>query len=209
MSSQERIEAVVAELAEVVAEMAASATERAQSAEREASVQVGRYGEAVADLADARARIREYELEREGIPNRAYRAGLDERWEREDELKERYRNLAPAIAALAEQIASLEAEIVALAGPNRLGPEGTAYDAEVLAYVAVRDVYSEGASPIVEVERQVRRIMRDAVEPLTAAHRYWGQTLQGIRDQRHGSPEMAEARAEKRARGRAGAKAKV
>jgi F0F1-type ATP synthase membrane subunit b/b' len=54
-----------------------------------------RHEDAASDLADVEAEIATLRAERETLPDRAYRAGLDEEYEREDELKERYKNLKP------------------------------------------------------------------------------------------------------------------
>ncbi len=130
------------------------------------------------------------EGERESLPGWAYRAGLDENFELKDALKERYRNARPAIEALRGRVAELEEEIAALVGPNPALPGGTIFDAQISAFSRVRDAYRDAAAPLVALQTTLSGLLRDAVDPLLGGQRGWGQTLQSVRSQRAGDPEV-------------------
>ncbi len=205
-SSEERTERVIGELAALVGDLERIGREKTEAAEGEASERVSRFHDATAELAAARKQIDALEKERESLPNRAYRAGLDEDWAEEDRLKELYRNTRPALEALRARAGELEEEIAALVGPNPAIPGGTVYDAMIEGYTRCRDAHRDAAAPLIEIQREVSRIMRDAVDPLTDGQKGWGQILVGIRDQRTHDPEVRAHRLEKQAKRVAGNK---
>jgi chromosome segregation ATPase len=187
-TTQERTERVIGEFRSLVEDLAESGRERVDGAERKAAEDVSRYHAATEELDAARREIAALENDREKLPNLAFKANMDEEFEREDELREKYRNTRPLLEALRGRVGELEAEIAALVGPNPT-PRGD-LDAMIHAYTVVRETYRESAAPLIEIERQASRILRDAVGPLSAGHRGWGNTLQGLREQRSGDPEV-------------------
>lgn len=189
---------MIGELVALVEDLARIGTERTEAVEAEASAAVSRYYDASAELERARHEITALEAERESLPARAYRAGLDEDFELEDELKEKYRNARPTLEALRKRVGELEEEIAALVGPNPGLPGGTFYDAQLTVYGRVLKAYSEAVAPLNEIERQVGAILRDAVGPLAGGEKGWGDTLRGIREQRAGDPEVRARSLQKR-----------
>ncbi len=205
-TTRERTERVIGELRGLAEDLAAEGRERTAGVEAEAEASVSRYHDATAELAAARKRIEAMQTERESLPNRAYRAGLDDEFALEDELKERYRNLKPALEALRERVAGLEAEIAGLVGPNPALPGGTVYDAQITAYTRVREAYAEAVAPLNRIERDAGRILRETTGHLGSGERAWGQIVKGVRDQRFGDPEVREHRLRKQAQRAAGSK---
>nr|MDP9475545.1 hypothetical protein [Actinomycetota bacterium] len=83
-TTRERTERVVGELRVLVEDLEAEGRERTVGSEAAASERVSRFHDATDELAAARKQIDALEKERESLPNRAYRAGLDEDWAEED-----------------------------------------------------------------------------------------------------------------------------
>ena len=198
MEPNERIEQVLGSLRALVEDLAEEGRAKTEAIETEAEASVGRYYDTVEELDVARREITKLEAERETLPNRAYRAGLDEDYEREDELKARYKNLRPTLEALRERVGELEAEVAGLIGRNPGVPGGTFYDAQLTAYTPCRDAYHEAVAPLFEIEREVGAILRPAIAPLAGGEKGWGDTLRGIRDQRASDPEVRRRSLEKR-----------
>lgn len=195
-TTQERIEQVLGSLRALVEDLSREAWEKTAKAEEEASVSVARYADASDELDSARRQIERFQAERETLPNRAYRAGLDEDYELEDELKALYKSLKTELEALPERVARLEAEIAGLVGKNPT-PSGH-LDVLIHSHERVRDTYDEAAAPLIEIKRQVVALLSDAVDPLVAEHRATGQSLMGLRDQRAGDPAVRQRSLEKR-----------
>jgi seryl-tRNA synthetase len=188
------------ELRALVGDLAEEGRERTEAAEGEASERVSRFHDATDELDAARRKIDALENDREKLPNLAFKANMDEEFEREDELREKYRNTRPALEALRERAGELEEEIAGLVGPNPAIPGGSVYDAMIEGYTRCRDAHRDAAAPLIEIQREVSRILRDAVDPLTDGQRGWGQILVGVRDQRTHDPEVRAHRLEKQAK---------
>ncbi|MDP9486248.1 MAG: hypothetical protein M3Q49_10795, partial [Actinomycetota bacterium] len=142
---QERIERVVGELRSLVEDLEAEGREKTGAVEAEAERSVSRYQAATDELDAARKRIEALEGERETLPGKAYRAGLDEDYEQEDLLKERYRNTRPELQALRERAGELEEEIGGLVGSNPAIPGGSVFDAMIEGYTRCRDAHRDAA----------------------------------------------------------------
>lgn len=166
-SSEERTRKAVEVLRAVVEDLDASGRERTETIEREAEASVARFVDARDELDGAPREIAALEKERTELPGRAYRLGLNAEHERDAEAVACYRSLKPALEALMETKAELEAEIAELVSPNPGVPGETHYDAQLAAYVRVRDADRE-AAPLVELQRQAAAILRDGVDPLIA-----------------------------------------
>ncbi len=191
---------MVGELRSLVEDLAEEGRERTAAVEAAASERVSRFHDATAELAAARREIAALENDRKKLPNAAYRAGLDEDWALEDELKERYRNTRPALEALRERAGELEAEIAELVGPNPAIPGGTVYDAMIEGYTRCRDAHRDAVAPLIEIRREVSRLLGDAVDPLTDGQTGWGQIRKSVEEQRTNDPEVREHRLLKQAK---------
>lgn len=187
-SNEERIQQVVEELRSLAEDLADEGREQTGEAEAEAEQNIARYGEAREELDAAQREIVRLEAEREELPNRAYRAGMDEEYEEEDRLKERYKNLKPALEALRREVAELEEEIAELVGPNPTARPDL--DCMIRGYSRVREAYAAAARPLIDLDEQVSRVLRETKDPLIAGQKMWGDTLRGIRDQRAGDRQV-------------------
>lgn len=97
--------------------MKAGALQEIDAAQQVATDKIARHAAAQEELAYTEAEIARVRDERESLPNKAYRAGMDEEFQLEDQLKERYKNLKPALESLEERRYSLRQELHALS-PN-------------------------------------------------------------------------------------------
>ena len=93
MSRKEETEKLLADVVPRLEALGTEAMDEIAQAEREAGAKEKRYHEAVEQLAKVEKKIAAIRTEREELPDQAYRAGLDEDYELEDTLKERYKNL--------------------------------------------------------------------------------------------------------------------
>ncbi|MDP9475488.1 MAG: hypothetical protein M3R38_07320 [Actinomycetota bacterium] len=205
-SSEERTRRVVGELRALVEALEAEGREKTEAVEAEASVRVSRFHEACDELDATRRKIAALENDREKLPSLAFRANMDEEFEREDELREKYRNTRPALEALRARAGELEEEIGELVGPNRSLPGGSVFDAMIQAYTRCRDAHRDAAAPLIQIQREVNRLLRDAVDPLVDGQKGWGQIRKSVEEQRTNDPEVRAYRAEKQARRAAGSK---
>ncbi len=103
MSRREKIEELLADVLPKLEALKDDALARIGEVRGDASEKVSRHEAAAAELAGVEEEISALRAEREGLPARAYRAGLDEDYAREDELTERYRNLRPALETLEDR----------------------------------------------------------------------------------------------------------
>lgn len=160
MSRAEMIESILEETLPRLEDLHEDAMKEIAEAQETASANTARHDQAAGELGFAEADISRLSAEREGLPDRAYRAGMDEDYSLEDELKERYKELKPALEALEEQATELKEEM------RRLNPEGGDYptactahqlaDAARVAYTArtdlekLRDRLSEALDKMVD-----------------------------------------------------------
>lgn len=146
MVDRDRLEEAISEVETLLPALVRDLEREVSEARQTAKGNVSRFHQALRELAECERRISQYEAEREELPTAAYAAGLDEDFEREDELKERYRNLKPAIDTLKESRESLRAEIDALCPkPTKGIPGGHPLDCVDFQEQNVADVNADAA----------------------------------------------------------------
>ena len=187
---------MLGELRSLVEDLAEEGRARTEAVEAEAEERVGRFHGASEELAAARREIARLEKDREQLPSLAFKANMDEDYEREDELREKYRAIRPALESLRVRAGELEAELGELVGKNRT-PRAD-LDAMIFGFERVRDAYGEAAAPLVSLQTRVSVLLSDAVDPLVGGHRATGQTLMGLRSERDGDPEVRARSMERR-----------
>lgn len=141
-------------------------------AEETAQTNISTHAQASEELVRVEARISSLSAEREALPDRAYRAGLDEDFELEDNLKDRYKNLKPAIAGLEERREALRREI------RLLSPDGDDHPNNALIHQYAK-VAGAAYGPRAELEAlatELTKALAAAVDPVTAKHESWKGT---------------------------------
>ncbi len=143
-----------------------SAMREIEEAQDVARANVTRRAQAQEELAQVEATIAAYEREQEQLPNLAYRAGLDEDWAEEDRLKERYRNLKPALEALEEQRHSLREEL------RRLNPNGGGHlnDVTIEQYARVASVAHGPRAELEALKKGLHETVNATVGPVVQKH---------------------------------------
>jgi chromosome segregation ATPase len=111
-------------------------------------------------------RITRLSEQREALPDRAYRAGLDEDYELEDDLTERYRNLKPALEGLAQRSEELEREIHALC------PEGDSHPNNVVVrqYGKVAGTASGPRHELEALKEKLTKALDLSIDPVVKKH---------------------------------------
>lgn len=154
----------------------ADALAEIEEAQKAAQKNVGRHAQAAEELAYVEASIARFEQEREELPNRAYRAQLDEAWEEEDRLKERYKNLKPALETLEERRGSLREEL------HRLNPDGEGHPNNVTVeqYVqAARPAYDHRVE-LEDLKKKLTEALDAAVDPVVQKHDSLRATVEAL-----------------------------
>lgn len=166
MDRKEKIEALLADVEPRLEALRDEAMEEIRGAREEADANVRRHEEAASGLAGVEAEISRLNAEREELPNRAYRAGLDEDYEREDDLKERYRELKPEIEALEARRDALSDEL------SRLDPRGGGHPKDVVIEHLgdVAGVAHGARADLEELKDALTRALDRAVGPVARAH---------------------------------------
>ncbi len=111
---EERIDALVAEAKALIEEISKAGREAVEEAEATAEGNVERHQELSEELSELRRQEERLTRDREELPMRAYRAGLDEEYQREDELQERYRLAGKELERIGERVPQIEAELAEL-----------------------------------------------------------------------------------------------
>ncbi len=189
-STRERVEELLADVLPRLEALKDEALERIEEVREDASGKIARYEAATAELAEVEAEIEALSAERSELPDRAYRAGLEEDYELEDELKERYKNLRPAIEGLEDRRASLKGEI------QRLCPRGRGhrYDAMIEHTSRVAGTAAEERRVLEELEKRLTEALSATVRPVADKH----NGLRGLvetRSRERSWEEAAEGRA--------------
>ncbi len=166
MNRRERIDSLLSAFGKEVEALRTEALDEIGRAEREANERKHRYHAAVEELEQVEREIGRLSSERDGLPDRAYRAGLDEEYELEDELKERYKNLRPAIEALEDRQGSLKGEVAELL-PQ---PRGHDLDARIQATTSVARVAFAARSDMEHLQKGLTTALSTAVDPVVEEH---------------------------------------
>jgi chromosome segregation ATPase len=166
MSRREQVEELLADVLPKIEALKAEAMDSIAEVRRDANEKRHRHEEAVAELALVEEEIESLRAEREGLPDRAYRAGLDEEYALEDELKERYKNLKPAIGDLEERREFLEAEKAALL-PNDYGHRN---DARIHHTARIAGTAHEERAALEDLRDRLTKVLDDALKPVARLH---------------------------------------
>ncbi len=166
MSRRERVDALLEAFGKEIEALGDEALDEIAQAEREANAKEKRYYEAVEERVSVDAEIAAMTAEREELPDRAYRAGMDENYQLEDELKERFKNLRLALEALEERCGSLKEEI------SRLLPRGRGHDldARILASASVTGAAYRARADLEHLKEGLTKALNAAVDPILQAH---------------------------------------
>jgi len=188
MSTREKVEELLADVLPKIGALQEQALDSIAEVRRDANEKLHRHEEATEDLALVEEEIESLRAEREGLPDRAYRAGLDEEYRHEDELKERYKNLKPAIEHLEERRRFLEAELSELL-PNGHGHRN---DARIHHVARVAGTAHEERRALEDMRDRLTKALDDAVEPVAKLHEGNKAQVEAWGTEREWDPEFRE-----------------
>jgi len=159
-----------------------------------------RYGR-IRDLREERdglgERISALEAERTGTPMEAYRAGLDEDYDREDSLKARFRVAGEELSQARDRAQEVEKELAGLVH----NPQGHENDAVISAFKESVGVARSARTEIEELKQRVVKELDGALDPVAKAHESGKGSMWAW------NTERTNALAEKAAFGRSNAEA--
>jgi predicted nucleic acid-binding Zn-ribbon protein len=166
MSTRERVEELLADVLPRLEALKEEALAEIGAIRADAGAKLARHEDATEELADVEARISALQAEREELPERAYRAGLDEEYALEDKLKERYKNLRPEIDTLEDRRGSLKEEL------HRLNPRshGHRHDCSMYQFSRVAGTASEQRRALESLRERFVKALDDALAPVRKAH---------------------------------------
>ncbi len=165
-TTREKVEELLADVLPRIEALKAEALDEIGRVREDANGKMRRHEEATEELAGVEAEIASLSDERETLPDRAYRAGLDAEYELEDVLTERYRNLKPAIEHLEERRAALSAEMAELL-PNSYGHR---HDAGIHHTARVAGTAHEERAALKDLRDRLVKALDDAAEPVERVH---------------------------------------
>jgi DNA repair exonuclease SbcCD ATPase subunit len=145
-------------------------------AQKTASANTARYDQAAGELGFAEAEISRLSAEREALPDQAYRAGMEEDYSLEDELKERYKELKPALEALEEQATELREEM------RSLNPGGSDYPSACTAHQlgdAARVAYT-ARTDLELLQARLTKALDEMRDPVASKHHTLRATVQQL-----------------------------
>lgn len=140
--------------------------EEVREADHEGERRYGRIKSLQAESDDLENRIASLETERGSLPAAAYRAGMDEDFQREDELKVRYKAAGEELAAARQRLPEVTADLEALM-PRRRGHH---LDAEINAYRESVTTASAAKTELAELKQRVVKALEGALDPVARAH---------------------------------------
>ncbi len=166
MSRAEEIKSLLDEVLPRLDALRDAAMEEIDAASSTGQANITRHGEAAEELAGVEERISRLSEERETLPNRAYRAGLDGEYEQEDQLAERYRNLKPALEGLAQRAEELRREIASLS------PDGDEHpnNVTVRQYGKVAYVASTPRHELETLKEKLTKALDASIDPVVKKH---------------------------------------
>jgi len=166
MNRAEEIQAILDEFIPRLIALRDDALREIAAAQEVAQANIDRHTHAQAERGEVEERIARLSSEREALPDRAYRAGLDEDYEIEDDLKERYRNLKPALEGLAQRAEALEREIV------DLSPDGDSHPNNVIVrqYGKVAGTASGPRHELEGLKDRLTKALDASIDPVIRQH---------------------------------------
>lgn len=185
MTTSEKVEKLLADFLPRIREIEDGSLARVREVEADARSKISRVEEARAELSGVAVELEAMREEREEIPNKAYRAGLDGDYALEDDLKERYQNLKPAIEACQERCDELEEELAELLpkkGPNN---EPHPLDAKIHHTARVAEVALSERVPLEHLRDRLVKAANSSAESVAKRHdenraqvRSWGNSIE-------------------------------
>ncbi len=166
MSRAEEVQAILDDVIPRLNALRDDAMEEIAQAQETAQANIDRHTHAQAERGEVEEQIARLSSERDSLPDRAYRAGLDEDYEQEDDLKERYRNLKPALEGLAQRAEELDQEIV------DLSPEGDSHPNNIVVWQLAK-VAGTASGPRHELEGlkdQLTKALDASLDPVIRQH---------------------------------------
>jgi len=188
MSRRERVEELLADVLPKIEALKEQALDSIAEVRRDANEKLHRHEEATEDLALVEEEIESLRDEREKLPDRAYRAALDEEYRLEDELKERYKNLKPAIEHLEERRGFLKAELSELL-PNGHGHRN---DARIHHVARLAGTAHEERRALEDMRDRFVKALDEALEPVAKLHEGNKAQVEAWGTEREWDPEFRE-----------------
>jgi chromosome segregation ATPase len=166
MNRAEEIRAMLDEFIPRLNALRDDAMEEIAAAQEAAQANINRHTGAQEELGRVEARIARLGAERESLPDKAYRAGLDGEYEQEDELAERYRNLKPALEGLGLRAEELEREI------HDLSPDGDSHPNNVIVrqYGKVAGTASGPRHELEALKDHLTKALDLSIDPVVKKH---------------------------------------
>ncbi len=166
MSRAEEIQAILDEFIPRLNALRDDAMEEIEEAAETAQANITRHTEAQAEWGRVEERIARLSSEREALPDKAYRAGLDEDYEREDDLTERYRNLKPELEGLGLRAEELRLEI------HALNPDGDSHPNNVIVrqYGKVAGTASGPRHELEALKDHLTKALDASIDPVVKKH---------------------------------------
>ncbi len=173
MSRAEEVQAILDEIIPRLNALRDDALREIGEAQEVAQANIDRHTQAHAELGQVEEQIARRGAERETLPDRAYRAGLDGEYELEDELAERYRNLKPALEGLGLRAEALEREIV------DLSPDGDSHPNNVIVrqYGKVAGTASGPRHELEALKDRLTKALDASMDPVIKQHENWKSTV--------------------------------
>jgi seryl-tRNA synthetase len=136
------------------------------AAQEVAQANIARHTHAQAERGQVEEQIARLGAEREALPDRAYRAGLDEEYELEDDLRARFRNLKPELEGLGQRAEELEREI------HALSPDGDSHPNNVIVrqYGKVAGVASGPRHELEALKEKLTKALDASMDPVVKQH---------------------------------------
>ena len=188
MSTREKAEELLADFLPRLKELKEGSLTEIAEVRRDANEKLHRHEEATAELALVEEEIESLRDEREKLPDRAYRAALDEEYRLEDELKERYKNLKPAIEHLEERRGFLKAELSELL-PNGHGHRN---DARIHHVARLAGTAHEERRALEDMRDRFVKALDEALEPVAKLHEGNKAQVEAWGTEREWDPEFRE-----------------
>jgi chromosome segregation ATPase len=184
VSRREEAEAILQDFLPRLEALKEEALAEIEEVRADAGAKLSRYEDVSEELAEVEARIVSLQAEREELPERAYRAGLDEEYALEDELKERYKNLRPEIEALEDRRGSLKEEM------HRLSPRshGHRLDVSMYQFSRVAGTAAEGRRALEHLRKQMVKALDDALASVVREHDQYRALVEAWGEERKWDP---------------------
>jgi predicted nucleic acid-binding Zn-ribbon protein len=166
MNRAEEIQSLLDEFIPRLNALRDDALREVAQAQEIAQANIDRHTHAQAERGEVEEQIARLRSERDSLPDRAYRAGLDEDYEQEDDLKERYRNLKPALEGLVQRAEELDQEIV------DLSPEGDSHPNNVIVrqYGKVAGTASAPRHELEALKDHLTKALDASIDPVVKKH---------------------------------------